>query len=194
MPSDYYDLNKAKFVSDTIKLNMNSLYAPFLSKLTKESLILDAGCGSGRDAKNFLELGYEVEAFDISPAMVEEATKNSGILVSMASFQTMDWKNKFNGIWACASLLHVPREKMNLVFNNLSIALKSKGILYCSFKNRENDFIKDGRIFTCYTDSSFKAFIEENNLFNILEIYITKDLRENRKDELWLNVILQKNS
>ena len=74
MTINYYQQNADSFVASTVAVDMTSLYAPFIGAIEPNGLILDAGCGSGRDAKAFADMGYRVEAFDASPAMVERNT------------------------------------------------------------------------------------------------------------------------
>ena len=66
-----YDQTHAEeFFNDTIALDMSALYAPFLSRLKNGAKILDAGCGSGRDTKYFLDQGFTVCSFDATPEHV----------------------------------------------------------------------------------------------------------------------------
>ena len=73
----YYDRNTDGFIERTVGVDMSSLYAPFLEYVPKGGAILDAGCGSGRDAKAFLDLGYTVTAFDASKTMADLASSQS---------------------------------------------------------------------------------------------------------------------
>mgnify|MGYP000616868000 CR=1 FL=1 len=85
MTINYYQQNADSFVASTVAVDMTSLYAPFIGAIEPNGLILDAGCGSGRDAKAFADMGYRVEAFDASPAMVERAAQHSGLAVRQVS-------------------------------------------------------------------------------------------------------------
>ena len=190
--SNYYNENFESFIKGTVDCNMDEVYRPFLKYLKSGSSILDAGCGSGRDSLNFLNLGFSISAFDISDKMVDSATKLTGIAVKKQSFLDITYEDEFDAIWACASLLHLKREDLAEAFIRLGNSLKKDGIMYCSFKLRDEDFSKDGRAFTCFNESSFKSFLINMNLFDIMEIYITSDTRENRHDELWINAIIKK--
>ena len=189
----YYNTNKEAFLASTIDVDMSESYALFLKYLPKRAKILDAGCGSGRDSLAFKGLGYDVEAFDFSEEMVKATRKLAEVPVRKLSFQQMDYHDRFDGIWASASLLHVPRSEMRKVFSLLSEALKPKGVLYCSYKYREHDFEKDGRYFTCYTPASFSQFIEEETAFNFLESKVSADGREGREEELWVTSVVNVN-
>ena len=190
--ANYYDINSEFYIKNTLYCNMEELYEPFLKYLNKGDSILDAGCGTSRDTLNFIKRGYNVSAFDNSQKMVDFANSLSNIKVEKKSFLDIDYKEEFDGIWACASLLHVDRINLPLAFTNLYSALKRDGILYCSFKCRASDFSTEDRNFTCFTKSSFKTFIDDLSLFSILEIFITHDIRDNRENELWLNAIMRK--
>ncbi len=190
---DYYNDNSDVFIKSTVDCKMDEVYEPFLKNLNEGDRILDAGCGSGRDSLQFKKLGFNVEAFDISEKMVEAATGLTGIAVRRQSFLDIEYKEEFDAVWACASLLHVNRDILPEAFKKLHKALHEDGIMYCSFKLRDEDFTKDGRSFTCFTERSFKSFLDKLKIFDILKIYVTHDSRVERKNELWINAILKKN-
>ena len=190
--SRYYDTYAQQYVKTTVAVDMTDQYAMFLPHLEPGSSILDAGCGSGRDSLAFKQRGYAVQAFDASEAMVEAARSLTKIPVRHLLFQEMDYDHEFDGIWACASLLHVPKQELHKVFSLLAQALKPKGFLYCSFKNREESFEKDGRVFTCFTPDSMQEFIEKQQEFILIEMKLSTDVRPGREDEGWVNVVMQK--
>ncbi|WP_345907021.1 class I SAM-dependent methyltransferase [Sphaerochaeta sp. UBA5849] len=187
---NYYDKHADTYINSTVSVDMGSQYSLFLPYLPKGASILDAGCGSGRDSLHFLEQGYKVEAFDNSSAMVEHARALTGLAVRKLSFAELDYDSTFDGIWACASLLHVPRTELPAVFRLLHRALKPKGLLYCSFKDREADFSQGGRDFSCFTSDSFKLFLSDLTVFELIELKYSQDVREGRGNERWLNILL----
>lgn len=103
----YYNTNTSSFVESTQSVKMTEAWNRFTSKLEPSSLILDFGCGSGRDTKYFLEQGFKVEAMDGSEELCKAASEYTGIIVKHQLFQ--DWKSepKYNGVWACSSILHL---------------------------------------------------------------------------------------
>lgn len=105
---DYYNTNAVLFCFDTVDVDMSALRAKFLARLPDVSLILDAGCGSGRDSRAFLAQGYRVSAFDASPELARLASELTGQLVATRTFAQVDEVACYDGIWACASLLHLP--------------------------------------------------------------------------------------
>lgn len=190
--SKYYDLHAKQYLSTTRNVDMTSHYAMFLPYIPSGGCILDAGCGSGRDSRYFLDRGYQVEAFDLSESMVKAAGELTGLPVRNLSFRQMDYKNSFDGIWACASLLHVPMNELPLVFERMAVALKEQGVLYCSFKLQAEGFQSEGRHFTCFTTDAFGRFVDELPWFSIEELVETRDHRPGRAEEYWINAILKK--
>jgi len=189
---NYYDQHAEQYIQGTASVDMGEQYALFLPHLEEGASILDAGCGSGRDSAAFLSLGYAVEAFDASCEMVKAARNLTGLPVRCLRFQDLDDHDRYDGIWASASLLHVPRSEMGDVFSRLHRALRRDGILYVSFKEREEDFESGSRLFTCYTAQSFTSFIEGLGLFSIVTVHHSTDLRAERAGEQWLNVVLRR--
>ncbi len=131
---DYYENNAEDFVESTLLVDMLPLYQHFLPLLPEQAHILDAGCGSGRDARYFIEQGCEITAFDASTRIAALAEDVIGQAVYVERLQDIQYNNQFDGIWACASLLHVPAMELVDVFRRLSYALKPNGLIYCSFK------------------------------------------------------------
>ncbi len=189
---NYYDDNSQKYIKNTLDSDMKDVYEPFMKYINKVDCILDAGCGSGRDSLHFINSGFCVTAFDLSKEMVKSASELTGLEVQNVGFLDIDYYDRFDAVWACASLLHLNRDELPIAFEKLHKALKDNGIMYCSFKLRDKDFINGNRCFTCFTEESFRSFIKQSNLFDVLEIFITHDGRENRKEELWLNAIIKK--
>ncbi len=187
----YYESNAQHFYDSTISVNMQSLYQQFLPLIPAGGSILDAGCGAGRDSKNFIDLGFDVAAFDASEKLALLASELTGKKVDVALFQTYKSNKMFDAIWACASLLHVPLKDLPGVFLSLSRMLKPDGLLYCSFKYGTGEVARNGRVFTNLDEDSFAQQIKNSSL-RINKQWKTGDLREGRESELWLNVILQK--
>ena len=126
---------------------MTPLYRRFLSLLRNQAQILDAGCGSGRDARAFAKRGYAVTAFDASPALVALAERHVGEPVHCLRFQDVAWQEAFDRIWACASLLHVPAAELPDVMRRMRNALKPRGVLCGSLKSGSGEREQHGRRF-----------------------------------------------
>jgi len=187
----YYDQHAADFIENTLSVDMASLYQRFLPLLEPSTHILDAGCGSGRDSKYFIEQGFKVTAMDASEALVESAARLINQDVEQCYFQNFSTDTTFDAIWACASLLHVDSAELPDVFKKLSGYLASGGLFYCSFKYGSDDVERNGRYFTNADEQRVKLFIADAPL-TIQRSWITGDLRQGRNAEQWLNLILVK--
>ena len=174
---------------------MTNTYKEFLKLVPEGGKILDLGCGSGRDSMNFMKLGYEVTAVDGSKELAKKASALLGKEVIASTFEELELKEKFHGIWACASLLHIKREDLKTVLNNLYNNLEDNGVFYMSFKYGEKEYVDDkNRYFNCFTDESIIGFINENTKFNILDLYITEDKLGRVNEVKWVNLICNKKS
>ena len=187
----YYDNNAKEFCSETFLADMSQCWNRFLNYLPSNAWILDAGCGSGRDSKAFIESGYQVEAFDASREICKIASANIGQEVMCMRFDELTYEMQFDGIWASASLLHVSKQDLPVVMEKLYVALKPQGILYASFKYGEGEMIRGERSFTDFAEVSVKELLEDAG-FVVLECFVTSDVREGRSDEKWVNVIGRK--
>ncbi|QLR79276.1 class I SAM-dependent methyltransferase [Citrobacter freundii] len=191
MTLEYYQRHAQDFFSSTVNVDMESLYLPFLRHLPQSGHILDAGCGSGRDSKAFLEKGYQVEAFDASAEMVNLASQHAGLCVRQMTFNDIADTERYDGIWCCASLLHVSAEALPGVMSKLARALKTGGTWYVSFKYGETERVKDGRHFTDLTEQGLEKLIAPLSDITLISSWTTRDKRPDR-DEMWLNALLQK--
>ena len=189
---EYYNENVSKFVNDTQDVVFCATQDLFLSYLNEGDSILDFGCGSGRDTKYFLSKGYKVDATDGSEEICKVASDYTGINVKCLLFNELDEIDKYDGIWACASILHLDRDDLIDVFNRIARALKDNGILYTSFKYSEFEGMRNGRYFTDFTIESFNEFQTNIPEFIIEKNWITSDARAGREDEKWLNLIMRK--
>lgn len=135
----YYDENATAFCEGTRNADMSEMRGRFQQYLKPGDLILDAGCGSGRDSKFFMESGYRVVALDGSKEMCRQASAYLGQEIQCRRFEEIDEKEVYDGIWACASLLHVPYELLPKVIARLITALVDGGVLYASFKYGEEE-------------------------------------------------------
>lgn len=188
----YYNKNAESFVEGTVSVDFTSTQNKFLDELQKGDLILDFGCGSGRDTKYFLEKGYRVEAVDGSEELCRIASKLTGITVRHMLFQELDAVDKYDGIWACSSILHLSQSELRFVIERMLIALKNQGVIYTSFKYSNFEGERNGRYFTDFTLETFEIFLKEIKGIEIKTYWITGDVRPGREEEKWLNLILRK--
>ena len=190
---EYYQSNAKKFFDGTVSANVTDLYKPFLGLMSDTGVILDAGCGSGRDTSFFIRQGFKVIAFDNSSEMVKLASDFTSQDCLLLSFDDINFENKFDGVWACSSMLHVPKNDMINVLNKLCTALKNSGILYTSFKYGNDEIFRSGRLFSNYDEENFNALLKGQKQLDVVKYWKTSDLRPGREDEKWLNILLRKN-
>lgn len=127
-------------------------------------------------------------------AMCEKTREIAKVPVLQKKVEDIDFKNEFDAIWACASLLHVPRNKQYDALIAIFRALKSNGIAYCSWKYGDGKRYDNGRKFTDMNSELVLTIVNQIPMFTILKIWTTADVRSSVNSQQWLNVLLEKNS
>ena len=189
---DHYNRNAQNFIDGTVSVDFTQIQNIFLELLPKDARILDFGCGSGRDTKYFLDRGYQVDAMDGSVELCRVASEYTGIHVKHMFFQELTEVEKYDGIWACASILHVKKAELPDIIRKMSLATKENGIIYVSFKYGDYEGERNGRYFTDMTEISMKELLDDFPELEVEKQWITGDVRAGRGDERWLNMILRK--
>ena len=188
----YYEDNAEAFISGTVNADMSDARQRFLKLLPENALILDFGCGSGRDTKAFLELGYRVDAVDGSAELCRQASDYTGICVRQMLFQELDISNYYDGVWACASILHLSKIEISDVLKRISNALKPGGILYTSFKYGTFEGMRNNRYFTDFTETTLSKLWIGIDFLQIIDIWTTQDVRPGREEERWINLLARR--
>lgn len=186
----FYDHNAESFAADTGELDMSALHERLLRHVPPGGRILDAGCGVGRDALAFVERGYSVVAFDASAEMVRLARERVAgrAEVLQMRFEDVAWRGEFNGVWACASLLHVPRAGLPATARRLASTLRPGGAIYVSFKHGAGERVVGRRHFTDHNDETLRIALNGTDLA-LAEVWTTTDMRTGRSGERWLNAV-----
>ena len=185
----YYNQHAASFFEGTVNLEMTALHDRFLAMISPGGLVLDAGCGSGRDAKAFQARGYRISAFDASSELAQLASEFCGFTVDVRSFADVIETSCYDGIWACASLLHLPRAEIPEALNRLWSALKPAGCIYLSFKAGEGERVQDERHFTYIDEAGLRQWLDALPDVQSMNIWLTTDIRPD-KHEQWVNAIV----
>lgn len=188
----YYNQNAAQFSNSTQSLDFSSVQDKFLSFLQPQAHILDFGCGPGRDTKYFLSHGCSTDAIDGSEEFCRIASEFTGIPVKQMLFQELNASEEYDGIWACSSILHSTYDDLKDILKKLARALKKEGILYASFKYGDFEGMRNGRYFIDMTEDKLRRILQETDVFQIKEKWISSDVRPGRDDEKWMNMILVK--
>ncbi len=188
---EYYNENAQSFFEGTVNADMSLWRDKFEKYVSDGGRILDAGCGSGRDSRAFKQHGYSVVAFDASKEMCRMAAELLNQEVWQMRFDEIAFDEEFDGIWACASLLHVPQDELPTIMQKLHTALKAKGSIYVSFKYGEGTKQRGERTFSDFTEDSVRKLLSDSN-FEVIECGITSDIRPGRDAEKWINAIARK--
>ncbi len=188
----YYNIHAQSFTQSTLNVDFTAIQNKFLDKLPAGALILDFGCGSGRDTRYFLDQGYRVEAIDGSEELCRLAGEYTGIEVKCMLFQELQDTDRYDAVWACSSILHLTYDDLISVLEKIARALKDKGLLYTSFKYGTEEGERNGRYFTDMTEEKLTGLLEKVPDFEIEEQWITSDVRPGRGEEKWLNLFLRK--
>ncbi|WP_051204728.1 class I SAM-dependent methyltransferase [Butyrivibrio sp. VCD2006] len=188
---EYYNKNADLFFESSIDADMSDMRDRFLKFIPDGGKLLDAGCGCGRDSKAFHDAGYEVIAFDASEEMCKMASAYIGRSVRNLRFEEIDYDGIFDGVWACASLLHVTEGNLPNVMERIYRSLKPGGVLYASFKYGEGVCIRGDRSFIDFDEKSIISLLV-NAGFAVLSVEIGNDSRVGREQEKWVNAIGKK--
>lgn len=188
----WYKEHADKFLKQSLTVDMTALYKAFLKYVAPGGKIMDLGCGSGVASLYFIQNGFDALPVDGCREMCEAATKLTGRQARNILFDELDYENEFDGIWACSSLLHVPKKEMSKILTLIKYALKEGGILYASYKYGEKERKKNGRSFSDYTEEALKALVHEVGGLQILDLWVTNDARPQKANEKWVNVICKK--
>jgi HKD family nuclease len=184
----YYKQFAAEFFRSTVGVDMSAIYQRFLARLKPGAHILDAGCGSGRDAKAFAAVGFRVTAFDASPDLARLASDHCGFEVAVRRFEDIAEVEAFDGIWCCASLLHVPLTAIQTTLDRLWCALRPAGTLYVSFKHGTGERDHGGRRFTDADETTLRQWLSRWPDLHQLDVWLTDDQRPDRT-ERWTNAL-----
>lgn len=188
---EYYNQNASEYYEDTVDIDMQEHCDRFIGLLPEGGSILDLGCGSGRDSAYFISHGFDVTAMDASEEMCDLASIHIGQDVLQLSFAEIDFNEVFDGIWACASLLHVPGDQIKEIFAKVINSLKNDGILYMSFRYGDFEGKRDNRYYKDYRTKELKELISRYENLELIEIQKCADYREN-SDITWIYAIVRK--
>lgn len=190
---DFYDKNAENYASSTFNVDVSSVRTQFLKQIPIGGKILDAGCGSGRDALAFKNAGYLVKAFDASEELSKIASSNAELPVLHMTFEEMKWNKSFDGVWCMASLLHLNDNELKSALKKCSEALVENGKFFGCFKTGEGASLDDkGRFFNYQSEQKLKDVLEESGLFKNVKFFYNSDSL-GRQDTLWINVLADSN-
>ncbi len=192
MSIGFYEDNAEDFFRRSVDADMASGHADFTALVTPGGRILDAGCGSGRDTLALARQGFWMTPIEASARLAALASAHTGLPVEVMTFDKMEWRAEFDGVWACASLLHVPRTDLAVTLGRLRDALVPGGVLWMSFKYGTEERQTNGRHFTDMDETLTKALLADVDGLALISMAVTDDARDDRPGERWLSVLCRR--
>ena len=187
----WYRENAIQYAEETRNSLVLDALWEFLSRMKEGGTILDYGSGSGRDSAYFINKGFSVDSLDGSAEMKAQAERLFGIKVKLASFLSLEEKDKYDGIWAQASILHLEEHDLRVALTLIERALKRDGVFYSSFRKGEEDGYEKGRWYTNMTERRFLSFLPAK--LYVEKIWESQDVRPG-VSRTWLSIICRKKS
>ena len=188
---EYYEINAKQYAEKTFSADMSEQYQRFLPLLKEGATILDIGSGSGRNACYFQKMGYQVTALEPSTHLCEEIQKVFSGTIIHSDIQHYQPEQQFDGIWACASFLHLQEKEILDFFGKINCFLHDHGIIYLSGKNGiSTGKANDGRYFLEFTEQLAENILMTNEQVKLEQLWYTKDVT-GRKDFRWMNMIFK---
>ena len=187
----WYRDNAIQYAEETRNSLVLDALWEFLSRIKEGGTILDYGSGSGRDSAYFINKGFSVDSLDGSAEMKAQAERLFGIKVKLSSFLSLEEKEKYDGIWAQASILHLEEHDLKTALTLIERALKRDGVFYSSFRKGEEDGYEKGRWYTNMTERRFLSFLPAS--LYVEKIWESQDVRPG-VSRTWLSIICRKKS
>lgn len=191
MMSNYYESNEERYAAETLSADMSEQYQRFLPLLKDGVKLLDVGSGSGRDACYFQKQGYQVTALEPSKNLCREIRKVFSGEIMCSDIQNYQPAERYDGIWACASLIHLQEEEILCFFKKIDMYLNDNGIVYASGKSGiSTGKVEDGRFFLEFTEQLVEKILTVNKQLQLEQLWYTEDV-SGRRGFRWLNVVLR---
>ena len=188
---DWYNANADAFADGAHAVDLSALRGAFTAELAPGAHVLDLGSGSGRDALAFEAAGFSVTALEPSEALARKVAAVIRGEVLRMPVGALDVDARFDGVWACASLLHVPRSETPDALARVLRSLVPGGVFYASYKRGEAERWEAGRFFNDQTAESLDALLVGAG-FERLRLWETRDARPDRADTFWVNALARR--
>ena len=190
----HYDQSAAAFWNGTRDHNVSQNYRALLDAIDGDPpyAILDLGCGPGRDLHHFRSLGHNAVGLDGSKEFVAMACSYSGCEVLNQDFLEMALpERRFDGVFANASLFHVPSQELPRVLLELAATLRSRGVLFCSNPRGNNEEGLNDDRYSCYFNlDTWRNYVTAAGFVELSHYYRPSGLPRHKQP--WLATIWRK--
>ncbi|CAN7247530.1 methyltransferase domain-containing protein [Pseudorhodoferax sp. LjRoot39] len=188
----FYEEHAERYAHQTEQADLSQLYARFLQFVPPGGRILDIGCGGGRDLHAFKIAGFDCVGLDPSPNLARLAAATADCEVMVGRAQDLNFVNEFDGIWSCASLLHLDRSELSPTLTLVRRALKENGVFLLSMQKGHDSFVaSDGRYYVQYSETQL-SFVVESAGLDIISNWPTTDTLPGRQAITWTNILARK--
>jgi len=190
----YYDQNSEAFAERAFCRDMREFQTAFLEQVREGGRILDAGCGPGRDTREFLRRGYVVSAIDASSEMVRLCRENTGVPAVQLRMEEIEGQAIYDGVWARASLLHVPRIDLPDVMGRLRDVLSPGGAFYGSFQQGTGERLDEqGRLYSDMSEAGLRSVLDEAGL-EVVRVWATVDEDRGPGHPDWVHALARRSA
>lgn len=188
----YYEDTYLEYDRFSSSIDMSEQWKSFESMLPSGGKVLDLGCGTGRDIKHFLQMGFIVEGVEPSLAMANHVRLKTGVKIFDLAAEQIAFVEEYDGIWACASLMHMHKDAFFDTLPKIVKSLKPGGYFYFSLKEGVGEARNvDGRLFSFYKADEITDLLSGLANTQIVKQWVSKDLA-GRSETQWLNALVKR--
>jgi len=188
---DYYQKKYKSYHEKTFTIDPSDFLAPLAERLTAGSIVLDVGCGSGRDLLWMKKKGFDVIGFDCSPGLVKLARENAGCEVIEGDFETYEFSAiSADAIMLIGALVHIPYDRFSDIFKDIIFSLSDFGKILITLKEGTRTWADDeGRTFYLWQDEKARAIFDSLG-FKVCDF--SRSVSKTGSGEIWLGYVLEK--
>ncbi len=185
----YYDENALEYCRQTANADMSPLCDRFLQYIRSGGRIIDIGSGSGRDIRYFISHGYEATGIDASSELCR-ILSSQGISVENVTIQEWEPQGHYDGIWANASLLHIPLDEVERFLVKAKASLNDGGVIFASMKTGlTKEYDEKGRFFCPFDEHTLKSILQNHPSLRLIDLWHSQDAL-GREDVRWINFLV----
>jgi SAM-dependent methyltransferase len=190
----HYEATAESFEAGTRSHDVSQNYAALLGAIEGPPpfTLLDFGCGPGRDLAHFRSLGHEAVGLDGAARFVTRARAATGCEVLHQNFLRLSLPpGRFDGIFANASLFHVPAQELPRVLGELRDALRPRGVLFCSNPHgRDVEGLSGERYGAFHTLEAWRRYVTSAGFVELDHYY--RPPGKPREEQPWLATVWRK--